>query len=176
MIPGSHRWSDSQVAGFLDRYNTDAQINTATDRQLVSMVVPASACIVFHGTLLHRGGANKTDAPRLAFSNQYCQPWARTQENFFLGLPPQLVRGMSWQLQTLLGYDIMPPFMGHVTASHPSKTLKSDYVYAVLARRSLGWEQFFGGRDCSGRVFEDSAKQLANLKRLLPESSISFSR
>jgi ectoine hydroxylase-related dioxygenase (phytanoyl-CoA dioxygenase family) len=102
------------------------------------MVVPAGACIFFHGTLMHRGGANRSAAPRLAFSNQYCEPWARTQENFYLGIPGALVRAMSPRLQTLLGYEIMPPFMGHVTASHPSKVLRDGHVNAVAAGRSEG--------------------------------------
>jgi ectoine hydroxylase-related dioxygenase (phytanoyl-CoA dioxygenase family) len=95
--------------------------------------MPAGSCIFFHGTLLHRGGANRSNAPRLAFSNQYCEPWARTQENFFLGVPPELVRGMSPKVQTLLGYEIMPPFMGHVTASHPTKVIRNDYSNAVAS-------------------------------------------
>jgi ectoine hydroxylase-related dioxygenase (phytanoyl-CoA dioxygenase family) len=89
---------------------------------------------VFHGTLLHRGGANRSGSPRLAFSNQYCQPWARTQENFYLGLPPALVAGMSPRLQALLGYEILPPFMGHVSASHPAKVLREGYVNVIAAQ------------------------------------------
>src|SRR3546814_5962188 len=83
--------------------------------------MPAGACVVFLGTLLHRGGANRSGAPRLAFSNQYCEPWARTQENYFLGVPAAQVRRMSPRIQQLLGYDIWAPFMGHVSASHPLK-------------------------------------------------------
>ena len=83
-------------------------------------------------------------APRRRQSQQRAAPgflqpvlraWARTQENFFLGIPPQLVRGMSPHLQELLGYNIWPPFMGHVTASHPLKTLEPDYLNAVLAQQ-----------------------------------------
>lgn len=138
MIAGSHRWSDADIVGAYGAdggYDADAAAPPALERQLKPMVVPAGACIVFLGTLLHRGGANHSSALRLAFSNQYCEPWARTQENFFLGVPPELVREMSPRVQTLLGYDIMPPFMGHVTASHPTKTLKPDYVNPVLAQR-----------------------------------------
>jgi len=102
--------------------------------------MPAGACVFFHGTLMHRGGANRSAAPRLAFSNQYCEPWARTQENFFLGVPPQLVRGMSPRVQTLLGYEIMPPFMGHVTALHPTRVLKAEYVNAVASGPRVGSE------------------------------------
>jgi ectoine hydroxylase-related dioxygenase (phytanoyl-CoA dioxygenase family) len=136
VIPGSHRWSDAQIAGAYDGRDADAPMPPSLERSLVPMVVPAGACIFFHGTLMHRGGANRSAAPRLAFSNQYCEPWARTQENFYLGIPGALVRAMSPRLQTLLGYEIMPPFMGHVTASHPSKVLRDGYVNAVAAGRS----------------------------------------
>ena len=103
---------------------------------LKPLEMPAGACVVFLGTLLHRGGANRSAAPRLAFSNQYCEPWARTQENFYLGVPPERVARMSARLQVLLGYEVMPPFMGHVTASHPSKVLQPGYVNALIAGKA----------------------------------------
>ena len=92
----------------------------------------AGSCVVFAGTLLHRGGANNSDKTRCAFSNQYCQPWARTQENFFLAIPPEKVREMSPRLQSLLGYSIHPPFMGQLSASHPKKALEPGYVPPVM--------------------------------------------
>lgn len=133
IIPGSHRWSDAQIAGAYDGHDHDAPPPAALAACLVPVVMPAGACVVFQGTLLHRGGANRSTAPRLAFSNQYCEPWARTQENFFLGVPPAVARDMSPRLQMLLGYHIHPPFMGHVTASHPAKALRGDYVSPVAA-------------------------------------------
>jgi ectoine hydroxylase-related dioxygenase (phytanoyl-CoA dioxygenase family) len=136
IVPGSHRWSDAQIAGAYDGHDADADTPPELERMLVPMEMPAGACVVFHGTLLHRGGANRSAAQRLAFSNQYCEPWARTQENFFLGIPPALVQGMSPRLQTLLGYEIMAPFMGHVSASHPTKVLRPDYVNVVAASRA----------------------------------------
>ena len=68
---------------------------------------------------------------RLAFSNQYCQPWARQQENFLLGVPPEVARAMPPRLQEMLGYSIHPPFMGQLTASHPAKALQAGYVNPV---------------------------------------------
>lgn len=133
IIPGSHRWSDAQIAGAYDGHDHDAEPPAALAARLVPVVMPAGACVVFHGTLMHRGGANRSSAPRLAFSNQYCEPWARTQENFFLGVPPAIARTFSPRLQVLLGYHIHPPFMGHVTASHPAKALREDYVSPVAA-------------------------------------------
>jgi ectoine hydroxylase-related dioxygenase (phytanoyl-CoA dioxygenase family) len=99
---------------------------------MFKLEMPAGAIVLFQGTLIHGAGANVSRAPRLAFTNQYCEPWCRTQENFYLAVPRELVRDMSPDLQTLLGYEIMPPFMGQVTASHPRKTLEPDYVPPVL--------------------------------------------
>ena len=84
--------------------------------------MPAGSVVVFAGTLLHRGGANTTDRPRLAITPQYCEPWLRQQE------PMMLVAGAAAAdyppaLQSLLGYSIHPPFMGHIGGRHPLKTL-----------------------------------------------------
>lgn len=119
LIPGSHRWSDEQIA------QTDEQKVQAL---ATPMTMPAGAALVFSGTLLHRGGGNRSGGTRRAFSNQYCQPWARPQENFFLAIPPTAVAAMSARVQSLLGYSIHPPFMGQVSASHPLKALQPGFV------------------------------------------------
>jgi ectoine hydroxylase-related dioxygenase (phytanoyl-CoA dioxygenase family) len=135
IIPGSHRWGDAELEGLFDDFQAkyDQPPNPKFERQLIPAEMPAGACLFFLGTLLHRGGANRSGEPRLAFSNQYCEPWARQQENFFLGVPVERARRMSPRVQQLLGYNIWPPFMGQVTASHPLKTLREDYVNAVRA-------------------------------------------
>jgi ectoine hydroxylase-related dioxygenase (phytanoyl-CoA dioxygenase family) len=94
--------------------------------------MPAGGCIVFAGTLLHRGGRHRGDRPRCAFSHQYCEPWARQQENFVLGIPFDVAREMPPRLQEMLGYSIHPPFIGQLSASHPRKALASGYVVPVV--------------------------------------------
>jgi ectoine hydroxylase-related dioxygenase (phytanoyl-CoA dioxygenase family) len=135
VIPGSHRWDDARLKGMFEGVLGDGAADPRLEQQLVPAVMPAGACLFFLGTLVHRGGANRSTAPRLAFSNQYCQPWGRQQENFFLGVPPERARAMSPRVQELLGYSIWPPFMGQVTASHPKKTLREGHVNAVRAGR-----------------------------------------
>ncbi|MDB5475578.1 MAG: hypothetical protein JWP49_1089 [Phenylobacterium sp.] len=130
VAPGSHLWGDPGAPG---RPNDMAEIEAL----LVPMEIPAGAALVFPGTLLHRGGANVTDRPRLAFTNQYCEPWARPQENFWLSVPRELVREMSPQAQSLLGYEIAPPFLGMVSASHPAKALEPGWVPPVVAQQPL---------------------------------------
>ena len=136
LIPGSHLWDEARRAemysftGGGDGAAADARM----EMQAIAAAMPAGACIVFAGTLVHRGGRNSSQAPRCAFSNQYCQPWARPQENFVLGVPVEVARQMPVRLQELLGYSIHPPFIGQLTASHPVNALAPDYVNRVVAQ------------------------------------------
>ncbi len=140
VIPGSHLWDEvkrNQMYSFSDGGSSGdggAAADARFEAQAISATMPAGACLVFSGTLIHRGGRNVSAAPRCAFSNQYCQPWARPQENFILGVPQEVARQMPPRLQELLGYSIHPPFIGQLTASHPVKALAPDYVNRVVAQ------------------------------------------
>lgn len=111
IIPQSHRWGDG---------------TNATRAQAIPCVMPEGSAVVFLGTLIHGGGANKTQKSRLAFTNQYCAPWLRTQENFFLEIPRETVRTLRPAIQSLLGYSVYPPFMGMVDSMHPKRVLGED--------------------------------------------------
>ena len=127
VIIGSHRWSDDEL---VNMYDGDDSVRLAPQYQpqLRPLVMPAGSCTVFAGTLVHRGGQNRSDDARTAISNQYCEPWARPQENFFLSIPKGKVARMSPRLQGMLGYSVHPPFMGQVTARHPHKVLDPEFV------------------------------------------------
>ena len=108
-IPRSHHWDDERLP--------------SDDDKLVKAVMPAGSCILFLGTLWHGGGENFSGNSRLALTCQYCEPYLRTQENFFLSVAPETVVGLSENLKRLLGYSIHPPFMGMVNGMHPKRTL-----------------------------------------------------
>lgn len=108
IIPKSHLWD----AG-----------NNATRAQTIPCEMPEGSAVIFLGTLIHGGGANRTAQDRLAFTNQYCAPWLRTQENFFLEIPRETVRTLRPTIQSLLGYSVYPPFMGMVDSMHPKRVL-----------------------------------------------------
>lgn len=126
MIPGSHLWGDEEL---VNMYEGDDAVGLAP--QYVPLLRPlamrAGSCVVFAGTLVHRGGENRSAGVRTAISNQYCEPWARQQENFFLSVPKEKVAKMSSRLQSMLGYSIHPPFMGQVTARHPRKIIDPEF-------------------------------------------------
>jgi ectoine hydroxylase-related dioxygenase (phytanoyl-CoA dioxygenase family) len=131
VVSESHAWGDEDVftrLGHIDFSTAPRKERSPKPgappperwRDLVEdVVMPPGSVIVFLGTLLHRGGANTSAASRLGLSNQYCQPWARQQENFFLSIAPERVREMSPRVQQMLGYSIHPPFMGHADGVHP---------------------------------------------------------
>ena len=80
--------------------------------------MPAGSVVVFLGTLWHRGGANRSSAPRLAVTPQYCEPWARPQEQMVLSVGRAAAQ-YSERVRSMLGFAIHPPFMGHVDGLHP---------------------------------------------------------
>ena len=133
IIPGSHLWSDEEIGGDYREGESerDSAFAERMASQSIALEMPAGACVVFAGNTLHRGGENNSAGPRQALSNQYCQPWARTIENFFLSVPRELVREMSPKLQSLLGYSVLSPFMGQVSGSHPLKALEPGYLPPV---------------------------------------------
>ena len=122
IVPGSHTWGPADNASL-----------SKASAQKRPLIMKAGSCIVFLGTLIHGGGANRSAAPRVAVTYQYCEGWLRQQENFFLSIPREIARNMSPRLRQLIGYSIWPPFMGMVTAYHPDIALEEGFVPPVGA-------------------------------------------
>jgi len=138
ILRGSHQWEDPEAWASLDSIDFTTRPDPerrpvpkpapqADWRHLITDVaMPAGSVVVFLGTLIHRGGENRTDRARLGLSNQYCQPWARQQENYMVSVSPAEAARMSPRVQALLGYSIHPPFMGHVRGVHPRRLLEQS--------------------------------------------------
>ncbi len=125
-LPGSHTWSPAEIT------SAKAALARGKGPKLVPLEMPAGAAAVFAGTLVHGAGANASDAPRMGYTNQYCEPWARTQENWFLGIPRERVAAMTPTLQALLGYSLTNLFMGEISGSHPAKALMPDWIPPIV--------------------------------------------
>ena len=108
VYPGSHRWGDAPPAVLPD---------------VVATTMPAGSVLVYHGTLVHAGGANRSEGERLGISIQYAAAWARQQENFMMAIGVDGARALPPRLQELIGYSIHPPFMGMIDGRHPKKFL-----------------------------------------------------
>jgi ectoine hydroxylase-related dioxygenase (phytanoyl-CoA dioxygenase family) len=79
--------------------------------------------LVWHGSLWHGGGANRTADRRVGIAMNYCAGYIRQQENQQLGLPRSLVRSFSPRLRELVGYGIYSGLIGHIDKTSPSQLL-----------------------------------------------------
>ena len=122
VVPGSHLW------------RTQKPIK---DEMLQTVVMSAGSVLVFHGSLIHRGGANQSNATRLAITPQYCQPWLRQLESMLLAISAERAASYSPRLQALLGYSIREPgFMGYVDGMHPKRLIDAQYKGRHLRGKS----------------------------------------
>jgi ectoine hydroxylase-related dioxygenase (phytanoyl-CoA dioxygenase family) len=129
MYPGSHLWPMDRRRALIQSTHS----GRSSGETSIQLTMSAGALCVFQGTLIHGAGANRSDRERLAYTNHYCEPWARTQENFYLGVPKDRLRGMSPVLLGLLGYALRRPgdIMGQVGGYHPAKVLDPAFVLPV---------------------------------------------
>ena len=87
--PGSHRWS----------WEKQAQPD-----QICQAEMTKGSVFFYSGSILHYGGANMSNAPRLGLNLTYCLGWLRQEENQYLSCPPDLAQDFDPKLQELLGY------------------------------------------------------------------------
>lgn len=88
-VPGSHRWNWKQKA---------------EPEQVRQAVMTKGSVFFYSGSVLHNGGANRSDKPRLGLNLTYCLGWLRQEENQYLSCPPELAKNFDSRLQDLLGY------------------------------------------------------------------------
>ena len=82
--------------------------------------------LVYHGSLWHGGGANRTGARRVGIAMNYCAGYIRQQENQQLGIPREIARGFSPRLRELVGYGIYNGLIGHIGRKHPEVVLAGE--------------------------------------------------
>ena len=135
IIPGSHLWGDEvPIGAAFDKSFMPGFVQPEESHPgLEPAVMPAGSLMITMGTLWHRGGANRSGASRLVITPQYCAAWCRQMESMLLSVPPETVARYPARVQQLLGYNIHPPFMGHVNGTHPSRVLRPFTPPTVLS-------------------------------------------
>ena len=81
--------------------------------------MPRGSVLVWHGSLWHGGGANRTAERRIGIAMNYCAGYIRQQENQQLGVPADMARRMPRRLQELLGYGLYNGLIGHIDKQAP---------------------------------------------------------
>ena len=77
-----------------------------TEEDLVAIEAPAGTAMLFEGRLWHGSGTNRTDEPRMGLLNTYCGPQFRPQENYTLGLLPEVLAVAPLRLKELVGFKV----------------------------------------------------------------------
>ncbi len=109
IVPGSHLADASPVYGA--HYDS------------VPAAMPRGSVLIWHGSLWHGGGANRTDTDRVGIAMNYCAGWVRQQENQQLGIPVEVARTFSPRLRELIGYGVYNMLIGHINKHSPVEIL-----------------------------------------------------
>ena len=86
---------------------------------------PGSA-LLFLGSTMHCGGANRTDLPRAGLVCGYSLGWLKPYENQWLVYPPEIARDFSPELAALVGYRRERPNIGNYEGQCPSILLQDN--------------------------------------------------
>lgn len=99
-VPGSHKWDSSQ---------------RATTEQIIQSEMSPGSVFLYTGSVLHSGGANRSNQKRVGLNLTYCLGWLRTEENQYLSCPPDIAKNFDRKLQDLLGYTQGEYALGYYT-------------------------------------------------------------
>jgi ectoine hydroxylase-related dioxygenase (phytanoyl-CoA dioxygenase family) len=91
--------------------------------EAVAAEMEPGAALLFLGSTLHAGGANRTTAPRRGMIVSYSLGWLKPYELPWLAYPPEVARGFSPELAALAGYRAHRPNLGTHEGRCPSRLL-----------------------------------------------------
>lgn len=100
------------------------------------------SALVFLGSTLHGGGANRSIVPRRGIIISYCLGWLKPFENQWLVYPPSIASDFSPELARLVGYSIHRPNLGNYEGQCPSVLLGSDLPEFLAAKDALSPEHY----------------------------------
>lgn len=83
-----------------------------TEAHVVQAVMPKGSVVIYLGSTLHGGGANRSGKPRKALVNTYCLGWLRQEENQYLTLTREEVASQSETMRRMLGFQAHGPYLG----------------------------------------------------------------
>ena len=109
VTPGSHKWPKGR---------------RPAPEEIVQGKMAAGSVLIYFGSVLHGGGANRSNHPRMGAVLSYCLGWLKQAENHFLAIPASEAAKLPERLQRLLGYFVHRPNLGCVEGQDPIHLLK----------------------------------------------------
>ena len=114
---GTRIWPGSHLRQDIKRLPEEESLSPRLD--------PGDA-LLFLGSTLHGGGANRTLAPRRGVVISYCLGWLKPSENMWLTYPPHEARAFPPELRALIGYCRNRPNLGSYDGQCPSVLFSDD--------------------------------------------------
>ena len=96
--------------------------------------MPKGSVLLYLGSTLHSGGANRSGGVRTALTMSYSLGWLRQAENQYLAVPPDVARTLPKELQKLIGYAIHAPNLGWYEGQDPGVVLDAGFVDTLAAK------------------------------------------
>jgi ectoine hydroxylase-related dioxygenase (phytanoyl-CoA dioxygenase family) len=82
--------------------------------------------LLFLGSTLHGGGANRTATPRVGVIVSYALGWLKPFENQWLVYPPEVARTFAPEVAAMVGYRQHRPNLGNYEGQCPSVLLRDE--------------------------------------------------
>ncbi|WP_173009981.1 phytanoyl-CoA dioxygenase family protein [Mycolicibacterium sp. P9-64] len=106
VAPGSHRWD-------FDGSEADREAQPA---ECVQAEMSRGSVVLYTGSVIHAGAANRSSSPRIGMNITYSLAWLRQEENQFLSCPPDVAKHLDPDLADLLGYTMGNFALGFCTS------------------------------------------------------------
>lgn len=103
----------------------------------VAATGPAGSCVIWLGSLIHGGGANRSRIPRRGICMSYSLGWLQQAEKLLLSTPLEVVRRLPRRLQQLIGYQVHLPYVGWIEGRDPIEWLDGQFQNLAAAEDCL---------------------------------------
>jgi ectoine hydroxylase-related dioxygenase (phytanoyl-CoA dioxygenase family) len=104
VVPGSNHWDQGR---------------TAQPDEIGYAEMAAGSVLIYSGSVIHAGGANRSGSDRMGLNITYCLGWLRQEENQYLSCPPEIAKDFNPELRAMLGYAMGSYALGYYTPPLP---------------------------------------------------------
>ena len=109
VVPGSHNWDKNREP---------------LPEEIAYAEMKPGSVFLYTGTVLHGGGENLTDSPRLGTFIHYSLSWLRQQENQYLSCPAKIAKTLDPELRSLMGYSRAGYVLGYFSSPDEKDNLE----------------------------------------------------
>lgn len=100
VLPGSH--------------NGLGRLRGVQQSDTVAAEMPKGSVLFYMGSTYHGGGANLSNASRMALINTYALGWLRQEENMYLSIPKEIADSYPKKIRDLMGYTHHGHLLGFI--------------------------------------------------------------